>query len=288
MKSLVIRFVPVALLVLSLAPPAFAVRPSTRFAADPRSTGVAYTDVSFPSSRDSVPLHGWWFAPADSAPVVVVCPTSTGNMADRLGSVREWARRGYRVLAFDLREFGPAGPGPVDSLDRLVFASRWVNDTEGALIWARSQAQGRPVIAWGQDLGSALAIAAAARNKGNADALVLEGVFRTSQEQLLWLGTSQDPQTVRDHRRLVYPIDEPLSAAGRLRLPVFAVLAGKDELTPPDPTRQVIQRIMGPRELWPLPDAKHDNVAATPGYFDRITTWLGRTFARTNTVLRAR
>ncbi len=270
-------FAAALVLMILAATPALAVRPSARFAADPSSTGVPFTDVGFPSSRDSVPVHGWWFAPADSAPVVVVCPTSTGNMADRLASVREWTRRGYRVLAFDLRDFGPAGPGPTDSLERLVYASRWVNDTEGALRFARSRAQGRPVIAWGQDLGSALAIAATARVKGNADALVIEGVFRTSQEQLLWLGTSQDPQTVRDHRRLVYPIDEPLSAASRLRVPVFAILAGKDEVTPVETTKQVVQHIMGVREFWLLPDAKHDKVALTPGYFDRVTDWLKRT-----------
>lgn len=264
-------------LMLLAATPALAVRPSARFAAQPASTGVPFTDVSFPSSRDSVPVHGWWFAQADSTPVVVVCPTSTGNMADRLASVREWARRGYRVLAFDLRDFGPAGPGAADSLERLVYASRWVNDTEGALLYARSRAQGKPVIAWGQDLGSALAIAASARVKGNVDALVIEGVFRTSQEQLLWLGTSQDPQTVRDHRRLVYPIDEPLSAAGRLRVPVLAILAGKDEVTPVEPTKQVVLRIMGAREFWSLPDAKHDKLALTPGYFDHVTGWLKST-----------
>jgi dienelactone hydrolase len=261
---------------LLVATPALAVRPSAKYAADPRSVGVSFTDVTFPSSRDSALLHGWWFATSDTSPVVVVVPAGSGNMADKLPSVREWLKRGFSVLTFDLREFGPAGPGAADSLEGLVFTSRWVSDTEGALWFARARGAGRPVVAWGQDLGGPLAVAAAARRKGNADAIAVEGLFRTSQEQILWLGTSVDPSVVVRHRELTDPLDEPISAAGRLRVPVFTVLAGKDEVTPPDPTRQVVMRIVGPREFWALPTAGHDRLERTPGYFDRLAPWFRR------------
>ncbi len=267
------------ILLLLLSAPAIAFQPSRRYAADPRSLGLPVTDVQFASARDSVPLHGWWFAANDSAPVLVVCPSETGNMADKLPSVREWVRRGFTVMTFDLRDSGPAS-AETDTLRDVVFASRWVNDTEGALQYARRRAAGRPVVAWGQDLGGALAFSAAGRARGNADAIATEGLFRTSQEQLLWLGTSQDPTVVLRHRILVREPDEPASVAARMRTPCFVVIAGKDEVTPPDVTRQVVARVPGGCETWLLPAAGHAHLEATPGYYDRVAQALRRGLAR--------
>ena len=41
----------------------------------------------------------------------------------------------------------------------VIFASRWVDDGEGAALLARARAAGQPVFAWGQDLGASLAVA---------------------------------------------------------------------------------------------------------------------------------
>ncbi len=272
-----------ALLALALAlaaGPAQALRPSARYAVEPRALGIPYHDIDFRAARDSVPLHGWWFPGADTSLVLVVVPGETGNMADKLASVREWVARGFTVMTFDLRDSGPASTGDVDSLHDVVYASRWVNDTEGALGFARSRAGGRGVVAWGQDMGGVLAFAAAARRRDNADAIAVEGLFRTSQEQLLWLGTSQDPAVVLRHRIMVAPADEPISLATRLRTPVFAVIAGKDEVTPPDVTQQVLARAPTARETWLLPAAGHAHLEATPGYYDRVAAGLRRAVTR--------
>ena len=263
-----------------LATPVFAFKPSAKYAADPRSLGIQYKDVSFKSTRDSVTVHGWWFAGRDSSPILVVCPSETGNMADKLPSVREWVARGFSVLAFDLRDSGPASAGDVDSLHDVVFASSWVNDTEGALQFARSRAGGRAVTAWGQDLGGALAFSAAGRQRGNVDAIAIEGLFRTSQEQLLWLGTSQDPSVVTRHRIMVNAADEPASVAAHMRASIFAVLAGKDEVTPPAVTQLLVARVPAIRETWSIPDAGHLHVERTPGYFDRVADALKRAITR--------
>jgi alpha-beta hydrolase superfamily lysophospholipase len=269
-----------ALALLLTAVPSLAFQPSTRYAVDPRALGISYTDVQFPSSRDTVLLHGWWFAGRDSAPVLVVCPSENGNMADKLPSVREWVRLGYNVLAFDLRDSGPASVEDTDTLRQVVFSSRWVNDTEGALWFARSRAGGRPVAAWGQDLGGVLAFVASGRAKGNADAIATEGLFRTSQEQLLWLGASQDPELVRRHRILVYSPDEPVSVAARQRAPMVVVLAGKDEVTPQVVTRQLIAMVPAACETWVLPDAGHEHAERTPGYFDHVGDAIKRALQR--------
>jgi len=263
-------------LLLLLAPRARAVLPGTQYAYDPSSLGLEFTPVTFPSTRDSVELRGWWFAGPANAPVVVLCPRGQGTMADLLPAVREFARRGFEVMTFDLRDFGPGGPGTADSLRNLVFASRWVNDTEGAFRFARARAPGRFVFAWGQDLGGPVAVAAATRAPSSVDAIAVEGLFRSSQDQIAWLGTSQDDEVVLMHRRLVETLDEPQSSVSRLTRPLFVIVAGKDEVTPPDATRLVTTRSRSVIERWELPDAGHANADQTPGYFERICVWFRR------------
>jgi alpha-beta hydrolase superfamily lysophospholipase len=258
------------------AAPAFAVHPGNKWVNEPGRMGLVFEDVQFPASRDSVSVHGWWFPSTGHGSTVVLAPHGTGTMADLLPFVPEFGRRGYAVLLYDLRDFGPASPGEVDSLRDVVFASRWVDDTEGALRYARSRSVGEAVFGWGQDLGGPLLLAAAGRARGNADALGVEGLFRSAQEQLLWLGLSQDPAVVDHHRALVDGQDDPIGVITRLRTPLFVVIAQKDEVTPPDVTQAMVSRAGGAVETWLLPVAKHDGAERTPGYFDRLTAYFAR------------
>lgn len=258
---------------LACAAPAFAVAPGAKHAQDPKRTGLPYESVAFRSTRDSVELEGWWFGNAPGSPVFVLCPRGSGTMADLLPSVRELSQRGFSVLTFDYRDFGPGSAGETDSLRTIIFASRWVNDAEGALQFARRKSGGRFVFTWGQDLGSAVAVAAAARAKSNADGVACEGLFRTAQEQIRWNGTSNDPETQRRHRVLVDGSDEPVSAVSMLQVPLWVVYAGKDDVTPPTVTRELTRRSLSVIERWSLPNAAHDGLELTPGYFDRLANW---------------
>ena len=261
-------------LALLLPGAAGAVQPSATYSADPSSLGLIFERVSFPSVRDSLPLNGWWFPAAKPGPALVLFTRGHGNMADLLPCVREFARRGFAVLTFDPRDFGPGGAGESDSLHDVVFASRWVDDGEGAVAYARSRVAGQPVFEWGQDLGAALAIAVAGRGSTKVDGLVVEGVFRTTFDQMNWLGTWQNPEVVRRHAILVEQRDEPFMASSRSYVPLFVVVAGKDEVTPPEATELVANANQIGPTFWRLPEAKHDGIESTPGYFDRITAWI--------------
>ena len=259
---------------LLIASRADAVQPSRTYAADPKSLGLVFESVQFPSQSDSLPLQGWWFPAAGPAPAVVLCPRGRGNMAEMLPCVREFARRGFAVLAFDPRDFGPGGAGDTDTLRNVIFASRWVDDTEAAFRYARGRSPGQAVVAWGQDLGSSLALSAAARLPGLVEAVAVEGVFRTTEEQLEFLGLSQDAELLHHQRAIMDARDEPFSAASRIRIPAFFVIAGKDEITSPETTRLVASAIRFPAVRWELPGASHDGLEDTPGYFDRLSEWF--------------
>lgn len=237
---------------------------------------MPFERVTFPSAGDSVTITGWWFAGAPDAPAVVACPRGRGSMSDLLPAVVEFAKRGFAVLTFDYRDFGPGGPGEQDSLKHVVLASRWVDDAEGALRFVRAKVESRPVLVWGQDLGSAVGIASAARETGLAQAVAVEGMFRTTVQQLEYAGLAQIPGAADRQRRLVRGLDQPVSAIVRLSVPVLIVLAQKDDVTPAMSTLEVARRNLMRVERWTIPDAGHDGAERTPGYFDHVAEWFRR------------
>ncbi len=266
----------IAALLLLGAVPAGAVTPSDKYAALPASTGMEWSAVSFESSRDGAALTGWWFEGRPESPVLVLFDREQGSMGDLLPVAGEFVARGFNVMTFDYRDFGPAGPGPVDSLVQLAFASRWVNDAEGALRFARTRVGDRPVFAWGQDLGGAVAVAAAARARGNADAVACEGLFRTLPELLRASGLAQVPGARERHRFLVETSDEPLMAVASLMVPLHVALASKDDVRPVTVTQEVVRRSLSRIDRWIVPEGRHTGLEEMPGYYERLSGWFTR------------
>jgi len=262
------------LLLCAAVRPAGAVTPSVHHEMHPSQTGLEFEEVRFPSVRDSVSIPGWWFEGAADSPVLVMCSRGHGTMADLLPSVREFASRGFSVLTFDYRDFGPGTAGAADSLRYIVFASRWVDDAEGAFRYARARSPGRFVFAWGQDLGGPVALAVAVRDHRLVDALAVEGLFRSAQEQIYFNGTSQLPGVPERHRKLVLGTDEPVSTVPLLQAPLFLVVARKDEVTPSTVTMETTRRSLSRIDRWILPQGGHDGLELTPGYFDKLADWF--------------
>ena len=270
-----LAFLLVAGLSCLVCPAARAVEPGLKHAMTPAGLGLQAENVTFPAA-DSAQVPGWWFAGAKDAPAVVVASRGSGTMGDMLPAVQQLLARGFAVLTFDYRGFGPGSTSEVaDSLRYIIFDSQWVDDMLGALRYARVRGGGH-VFAWGQDLGSAVALAGAARDRQSCDAVAVEGLFRTSQEALLANGTSVLQEVVVRHRWLVQAPDEPFSAASRLKVPLLVVLAGKDEVTPAATTKAVAARARVRMETWDIPGAAHLGAERTPGYFDRLAQWFKR------------
>lgn len=267
---------PVVLVLVALAPPALAVSPSDKHSALPGSTGLNWSAVSFKSTRDAADLTGWWFEGEKTEPVLVLFDREKGSMGDLLPSVREFVNRGFTVMTFDYRDFGPAGPGAVDTLIQLAYTSRWVNDAEGAVRFARARAGKRPVFALGQGLGGAIAVAVAGRDRENIDAVACEGLFRTLNELLRSSGLSQVPGAPERHRFLVETADEPLTALPTLTVPLHVTIALKDDVMPPAVTRDVTKSSLSRIDRWVLPEAGHEGIELTEGYYEHMSGWFRR------------
>lgn len=261
------------MITLMSATTAFAVVPGQHHALDPHRTGLPFEEITFASAGDSVKLSGWWFDGPAKAPVVVCCPRGTGTMADLLPSVRELVQRGFCVMTFDYRDFGPGGPGDTDSLRTLIFATRWVYDAQGAFAFARTRGAGRLVFAWGQDLGGPVALAVGARDARLVDAIAVEGLFRTAIEQVESNGTAPIPGVLPQHRLQVDTRDEPIATVPILHVPLLAIIAMKDDVTPPEITKRLVTQSLSRIDRWVIPGAGHDGAELTPGYFDRLAGW---------------
>ncbi len=230
--------------------------------------------VTFASPRDSAKLAGQYFPGDGKGPVLVVMPRGRGAAADRLPSVKEFLARGFSVLLFDYRDFpNPAAPVP-DTLRHVLLASRWVDDAVGAARWAREACGGRPVFGWGQEAGSPVALAAAARAGRPYDAVAVEGLWRQTSEQMRFNGTAQIPGVQERHRALVRGNDEPISVVPMLQVPLLVVIAGRDSITPPRVTREVARRSASLIEQYFVDEAGHEDAEKTPGYYDALASWF--------------
>jgi fermentation-respiration switch protein FrsA (DUF1100 family) len=141
--------------------------------ATPASLGLQYKDVTFLSREDHFQLSGW-FIPGvlpngslTTQRTIIIVPGNTGNRDDKecglLNLSGDLARRGFAVLAFDLRGSGESAPAP-----RSIgyFEQR---DVLGAVDFLRTGSLpypdlGRPraIAGWGLSMGGSALILAAA------------------------------------------------------------------------------------------------------------------------------
>lgn len=265
----------ISALLLALAPiSAHAVVPGTRFAEQPEKYGLQYAPAEIPTP-DKATVFGWWFAGPARAPVMVLAPGGTGTMASLLPVAREFHDRGFSVLTFDYRDFGPSGVGPQDSLHYVVRSSRWISDMQGALRFARVKSESAAVFSWGgPDLASVVALGAAARERGLCEGVVMECVYPTADEELKANGTSVIPEAAQQQAQQMLARDEPIAAGVTCRAPVLLVGGSRDTLTPPGATANLIAHGRTRLDRFIIPGAGHENLASTPGYFDRVSDWV--------------
>jgi pimeloyl-ACP methyl ester carboxylesterase len=260
----------------AVAPPAArGAAPSARLARTPEALELHFESVTFPAALDSAMLEGWWIPGGKGRPVVVMAGPGEGNRADLLPVARSLNGRGFGVLLFDYRDFGPRGPGAADSLKYVVLATRWIEDAVGALRFARARADsGTPVFGWGREMGSAAMLAAAGRERKLCEGLVLDNPWLNTEEAMRWNGTSTIPEAQRRQRQVLRPTDEPFTAAIRVRVPVLLTLAGREPSAPPASSDRRFASTRNKVERWLAPEATRATLPDAPGYLDKVAGWI--------------
>lgn len=161
--------------------------------ATPASLDLQYKDVTFPSRDDQLPIRGW-FIPGvlpnghlTAQRTIIIVHGIRKNRADEgaglLKLSGDLARRGFAILAFDMRGAGESPPAPLS----FFYEQR---DVQGAVDLLRSgplpyPELGRPraILGWGDSMGGAVMIQAAA-NEPAIEAIVSDSAYADALSRL--------------------------------------------------------------------------------------------------------
>lgn len=183
------------------------------------------------------------------APVVLHFHGNGGNAQDRAGMGDVLSRAGYSVVLAEYRGYGgnPGSPG-----EEAIAA-----DAAAMLAWTRVRFPDRPLVLWGESLGSGV-VTRLAEHRGGIAAVVLESPFTS----------------VADLARGVYPVlptdwllrhrFESLSRLPGIGAPVLVVASAQDRITPAQHARRMAEGARDGR-LAMLPGGAHPAVLNDAG-----------------------
>ena len=230
-------------------------------------------------------MAGWWVPAPAGTPAVVLLHGVSASRRQHVGRALVLAEAGYAVLLVDL-------PGHGESPGRRVgygWAER--HAAAAAVGFVKRRRPHTRVGVVGVSLGGAAAVLAGPAL--NADALVLESVYPTFRAAVghrvrRVLGPLAPPVTAllvaQTRPRLGVLADSlrPLDAVRRTDTPTLVIGGARDPFTPPDETRALYDAVPGPKELWLVEGAGHEDLLAVApaAYRQRVLGFLGRHLAQ--------
>lgn len=219
----------------------------------PASLGLPQVAQVTLRTADGLGILGWSLPPArPGAPVVLYLHGNGGSLLHRASRAARFAELGWGALFVQWRGYGgnPGAPGE----DGLA------EDARAGL--AALQAQGvaaARIVAWGESLGTGIAIRLAAEQPRALGALVLESPYTS----------------LLDLARLHYPVlpsglllrdrYDSLSRMPAVEVPTLILQGARDTLVPPEMGRRLAAAARAPVELWEAPEAGHNEVGRAGG-----------------------
>lgn len=204
-------------------------------------------------TADGLDLLGWHApAPQPGAPTILYLHGNGGSLLHRVPRVQRFQRQGWGALFVQWRGYGgnPGSPGE-DGLTR---------DAEAGLAFLR--AAGVPAsrtVAWGESLGTGIAVRIAAERPAEVAAVVLESPYTS----LLDLAHLHYP--ILPARLLLRDRYDSLARIPRVAAPILILQGGADTLVPPAMGRRLAAAARAPVEVWEAPGAGHNELGAVGG-----------------------
>ncbi|MBE9139228.1 alpha/beta hydrolase [Nodosilinea sp. LEGE 07088] len=231
--------------------------PSATVVTTPSAFGVDYTDVWIPvKSTDGGRLHGWWLpAKSDHPLTILYLHGNAGNISDNLGKALELRSLGAAVLTIDYRGYGQSS-GPFPSEQRL-YEDAWA--TWQYLHHERGVAAHHLVI-YGHSLGGAIGIELASHIPHLAG-LVVEGSFTSMAD----MASRSQYNRWFPARRLVNQKFDSLAKVQHLEMPTLYIHGVADASIPATMSKALYQATGGPKTLWLVPNADHNDLTAWAG-----------------------
>ena len=266
MRWLLVVFVALVGLVALMLPEierSFIYFPSRELVATPADVGLSYDDVRFQAS-DGTRLHGW-FVDGERDLALLWIPGNAGNISHCVELLRRLHDElAVSILLFDYRGYGASEGRPSERGTYL--------DAQAALGALAEQPGVRRdrIVYFGQSLGAANAVHLSTRHRPLG--LILESPF-TSIRAMAAVHYRFHP--LRPFVRTRY---DSLAKIGSVDAPLLVVHGERDEIAPAWMGRKLYEAAPGPKRLYIVPGAGHNDVQGVggPGYDDVLRTFLDR------------
>ncbi len=253
--------------------------PSREIVFTPKDSGCDYTDlrVPVPGSHAGRSLHAWWLpAPANSVATfrgrtLLYAHGNAGNVGTNAEHACRLNRMGFAVLIFDYRGYGQSNAPPDGINEKSIYA-----DGEAAwqyLVTTKPTAP-QSIILYGHSLGAAVAIELAKRHP-DAGSLIVESAFTSLRD-------IADSDPVFRLFPLALILDQKMANEDKLRavrVPMLMIHGTADRMVPTAMAQKLHAAAAGPKQLFLVANAGHDDVAVTAGdeYAQRIVDFLQTT-----------
>ena len=219
----------------------------------PASAGLAFDDVHIPVNATEQ-IHSWYVPAFSASSKVILFFHGNGYTIESSvsGELTGLHQTGANVLMADYRGYGSSSPGQENGV-------RAVEDGRAALRYLTEQrhVSMQDIFIVGRSIGTGVAAQLAFENP-QAAGLVLMSPFTN----------------LNAAARQVYPIMRflPLELMGSrnklptieriasIRMPILIVVGSLDNLTPPWMAERLIHKVSGPKKLFLIPGASHDDL----------------------------
>ena len=240
-------------------------------AASPAAFDLAYEQVTFPSTGDGVPLHGWFLPAPGSDRVVLIVhgrnSNRTGDDGQYVPHAAALVARGYNALLFDLRGHGESGGV------RYTLGTAEQRDVLGAVAYLKGRGFAPEGMGfWSHSMGAATVLLAAAVSPAvrtivaDSSFARLEDLLDRELPRASGLPGFFNPPILFFSRTLFGAdsrILNPVEVVADLPPDSLFIIHGEaDGLIPVDHARR-IAAAAGPAvyDLWIVSGARHDRVS---------------------------
>jgi uncharacterized protein len=229
----------------------------------PKHYGCDFQDVQFGGIDGQ--LQGWWLSAEPRLSVRMGSRTliyfhgNGGNIGDNAEHACRLRNLGLNVFIFDYRGYGMrSGARPSEKSVFQDADSAWTYLTGNTKL--DRAIDPRKIIIYGHSLGGAVAIETANRHPESA-ALIVESTF-----------TSIRAMAERDRSFRFFPLAlilnqkmDSLDKIRSIRMPVLFIHGTADRIVPTSMSEQLYAAAPGPKQLYLVEGAGHENCAATAG-----------------------
>jgi hypothetical protein len=201
-------------------------------------------EVTF-KGTGGVTLIAWYLPARAGKPTLLYFTGNAGNVADRAGKIATIAGDGYGVFMVNYRRYGGSGGRPTEA---KIAA-------DALLAYDCLRAQGvapQDIVAYGESLGTAVATRLSLHRE--VQALVLEAPFLSVVDVglLMWPYLPLKLVMVDQYRTIDH--------IGEVKVPLFIVHGGRDNVIPLDQARHVFHAAKEPKSFVVVPRAGHNDL----------------------------